>query len=69
MSDKINLKEIEKKVYLSFHQDGLLDLFLGLAIILFGIGIQIRNLGWNYTSLIPCLKTSLINLFFSPVLK
>ena len=39
MSDKINLKEIEKKVYLSYHQDGLLDLFLGIAIILFGIGM------------------------------
>jgi len=39
MSNKINLKEIEKKVYLSYHQDGLLDLFLGLAIILFGVGM------------------------------
>ena len=39
MSDKINLKEIEKKVYLSYHQDGLLDLFLGMAIIFFGIGM------------------------------
>lgn len=39
MSDKINLKEIEKKAYLSYHQDGLLDLFLGIAIILFGFGM------------------------------
>ena len=39
MPDKINLKEIEKKAYLSYYQDGLLDIFLGIAIISFGIGM------------------------------
>jgi len=29
---KINLKELERKAYLSYHQDGVLDLFIGLSI-------------------------------------
>jgi hypothetical protein len=31
LSEEIDLKEIERKAYLSYHQDGLADLFLGLA--------------------------------------
>lgn len=34
-----NLKEIEKRTYTSYHQDGLLDIFIGTYILLFGIGI------------------------------
>lgn len=30
------MKTIERKVYLSYHQDGLVDVFLGLAILVFG---------------------------------
>jgi len=33
-----NLKEIEKKAYMSYHQDGLLDIFAGLYILGFGLG-------------------------------
>ncbi|MFX1476332.1 MAG: hypothetical protein ACFFCO_12775 [Promethearchaeota archaeon] len=31
MSEEIDLKEIERKAYLSYHQDGLIDVFIGLA--------------------------------------
>lgn len=31
MPEKIDLKEIERKAYLSYHQDGLLDVFIGLT--------------------------------------
>ncbi len=31
---KISLKEIEKKAYLSYFQDGLLDIILGIGIIM-----------------------------------
>lgn len=31
MSEEIDLKEIESKAYLSYHNDGLVDLFIGLA--------------------------------------
>ena len=36
-----NLKEIERKAYMSYHQDGLLDIFAGLYILGFGFGIFI----------------------------
>ena len=39
MDEKINLKEIERKAYLSYHQDGLLDVFIGMFILAFGFYI------------------------------
>jgi len=39
MSHEIDLKTIEKKAYLSYHQDGLMGLFVGLGILGFGIGM------------------------------
>jgi hypothetical protein len=35
--DKINLKELERKAYLSYHQDGILDIFVGFSILLFSL--------------------------------
>ena len=43
MPNKINLKEIEKKAYTSFHQDGLIDVFAGLVFILYGIVMLTNN--------------------------
>jgi hypothetical protein len=34
-----NLKEIERKAYMSYHQDGLLDIFAGLFVLGYGFGI------------------------------
>jgi hypothetical protein len=39
MNEKINLKELERRAYLSYHQDGVLDIFIGFSILLFGIWI------------------------------
>jgi hypothetical protein len=39
MNDEPNLKEIERKAYMSYHQDGLMDIFAGLYILGFGLGI------------------------------
>lgn len=36
MPEKIDLKKMEKKLYLSYHQDGLWDIFLGLFLIVMG---------------------------------
>lgn len=35
--DKINLRDLERKAYLSYHQDGVLDVFIGFNILLFGL--------------------------------
>jgi hypothetical protein len=39
VSEKINLRELERKAYLSYHQDGILDIVIGFNILLFGIWI------------------------------
>ena len=44
MSKKNSLREIEKKTYMSYHQDGLLDIFIGIYVLLFGIGISLMTL-------------------------
>ena len=43
MNNKSSLREIEKKTYTSYHQDGLIDIFVGFYILLFGAGILIRT--------------------------
>jgi hypothetical protein len=42
-----NLKEIERRAYMSYHQDGLLDIFAGLYILGFGLGIMMDIL-WEF---------------------
>jgi len=37
MTSRIDLKRLERKAYLSYHEDGLVDLFLGFAVIMFGL--------------------------------
>jgi hypothetical protein len=39
-----NLREVEKRTYMSYHQDGLLDIFVGIYILLFGSGILLFTL-------------------------
>ena len=36
MEEKIDLKAIERRAYLSYHQDGLIDLFIGIVALMFG---------------------------------
>jgi hypothetical protein len=38
-----NLREIEKNTYMSYHQDGLIDIFVGFYILLFGAGILLHT--------------------------
>ena len=53
MTQNINLKDIEKKVYISYHQDGILDISLGLLILLFGIAMYTHLIA--FVGLIPVL--------------
>ena len=48
MTKEPNLKEITKRTYMSYHQDGLLDIFAGLYILAFGLGI-IMQLLWDFS--------------------
>jgi len=47
VTEEPNLKEIERKAYMSYHQDGLLDIFAGLYILGFGIGI-LMDILWEF---------------------
>ena len=40
-----NLKVVEKRTYMSYHQDGLIDIFVGTYILLFALGILLRSVG------------------------
>jgi hypothetical protein len=48
MNNEPDLKQIERKAYMSYHQDGLLDIFVGLYILVFGLGIFTMII-WDYT--------------------
>ncbi|MDO8125244.1 MAG: hypothetical protein Q6364_12815 [Candidatus Hermodarchaeota archaeon] len=37
MNESINLQQLERKAYLSYHQDGVIDIFIGSAIVTFGL--------------------------------
>ena len=39
-----NLKEVEKRTYMSYHQDGLIDIFIGLYVILFATVTLLNNI-------------------------
>ena len=41
MEHSLDLEALERKAYLSYADDGLIELFLGLAILVFGLGFLI----------------------------
>jgi hypothetical protein len=43
MNKKMNLREVEKKTYMSYHQDGLIDIFVGVYVLLFALGILLST--------------------------
>jgi len=47
MTKEPNLREIEKKAYMSYHQDGLLDIFVAVFILGFGAGVWM-DLTWEF---------------------
>ncbi len=58
MMENIDLKRMERKAYMSYHQDGLWDLFLGSLIIIWGVSMatSMASLGgvW-FVVLLPIL--------------
>jgi len=43
MNKKMSLKDVEKRTYMSYHQDGLLDIFVGVYVLLFASGILLMT--------------------------
>ena len=50
MTEKIDLKKIERKAYTSYHQDGLIDIFAAFFILSFGLLIVLDMvwMGWIF---------------------
>ncbi len=44
MNKQTSLREVEKKTYMSYHQDGLIDIFIGVYVMLFGVSISLITL-------------------------
>lgn len=47
MTKEPNLREVERRAYMSYHQDGLLDIFAGLYVLGFGLGI-FADIVWEF---------------------
>jgi hypothetical protein len=45
MAEKINLKEIERKAYTSYHQDGLIDISIAIIVVTFGT-MMVLDMAW-----------------------
>jgi uncharacterized integral membrane protein len=61
MTKQTTLREIEKKAYMSYHQDGLLDIVIGLYALAFGIGIIIDRLfDLSFAAIMPAILISIV---------
>jgi hypothetical protein len=56
MTKQNTLREIEKKTYMSYHQDGLIDIVIGLYALALGLGIIIDRI-WelSFASIMPAI--------------
>jgi len=45
MNQKINLKEIERKAYTSYHQDGIIDVTIAITVLMFAV-VVISDMPW-----------------------
>ena len=59
ITEEPNLKEIEKKAYMAYHQDGLLDIIIGVYALAFGLGI-FMDAFWGFSGGISILPGILI---------
>ncbi len=48
MSKTTDLKSIERQAYLSYHQDGLIDIFVGILLILLGVTVWFFPTFWFF---------------------
>jgi hypothetical protein len=61
MTQQNTLKEVEKKAYMSYHQDGLLDIVIGLYALSFGLGIVAdKILDFSFAAIMPAILISIV---------
>jgi hypothetical protein len=61
MTKQNTLREVEKKAYMSYHQDGLLDIVIGLYALSFGLGIVAdKILEFGFAAIMPAIMISIV---------
>jgi hypothetical protein len=61
MTKQNTLREIEKKAYMSYHQDGLLDIVIGLYALSFGLGIIAdKTLEYGFATIMPAIMIAIV---------
>jgi hypothetical protein len=61
MTKQDTLREIEKKAYMSYHQDGLLDIVIGIYALSFGLGIVAdRILDFSFAAIMPAILIAIV---------
>jgi hypothetical protein len=55
------LREVERKAYMSYHQDGLLDIVIGVYALSFGLGIVAGNvLDFSFAAIMPGILIAIV---------
>lgn len=61
LTNEPDLKEIERRTYMSYHQDGLLDVFAGVYVLGFGFGIFLDAvLDYSFGLFVPAMMVALL---------
>ncbi len=61
MTKQNTLKEVERKAYMSYHQDGLLDMVIGVYALSFGLGIVAdRILEFGFATIMPAILIAIV---------
>ncbi len=61
MTKQDTLREVEKKAYMSYHQDGLLDIVIGFYAVAFGLGIVAdKILGFSFAAIMPAILIAIV---------
>ncbi len=56
------MREVEKRTYMSYHQDGLIDIFVGVYVLLFGVGILLITVtGFSTWFVIPAIFPAIMS--------
>ena len=61
MTKQNNPREIEKKAYMSYHQDGLIDIVIGFYALSFGLGIVAdKILDFSFAAIMPGILIAIV---------
>jgi hypothetical protein len=61
MTKQNTLRKIERKAYMSYHQDGLLDMVIGLYALSFGLGIFVdKILEFSFAAIMSAITISIV---------